>query len=275
MDGLYNCIIECFRIAGFNFSILTKQNLLDKSWDSFIIKQKISNLLFCVSVYAAPENLRYGIEDYLLGNIKATRIVRLDNDIMICDKEWEKVIVLPLVNKDNLTSFLVQTFYTHAVQRHMIQFHSSLIDYQGRGLMFLGPSGIGKTTQAELWNQYRDALIINGDIVFVQETEEAFLGWGTPWHGSSPYCENTNVPVDALIILKQAPENSIRKLEGFEKVTAVSNSVFYPRWLENGMELCLETLDHLLSKIPVYELSCRPDEEAVELTEKTIFGREH
>ena len=57
-------------------------------------------------------------------------------------------------------------------------------------------------------------------------------------------------------------------------MTAVSNSVFYPRWLENGMELCLETLDHLLSRLPVYELSCRPDEEAVALTEQTIFGGE-
>ena len=66
--------------------------------------------------------------------------------------------------------------------------------------MFLGPSGIGKTTQAELWHTYRDAVIINGDIVFVQETEGNFLGWGTPWHGSSPYCENASVPVDALII---------------------------------------------------------------------------
>ena len=140
------------------------------------------------------------------------------------------------------------------------------------GILFLGPSGIGKTTQAELWNKYRDALIINGDIVFVQETEENFLGWGTPWHGSSPYCENTSVPVHAMIVLKQAPENSIRELTGFEKVTAVSNNVFYPQWLENGMELCLETLDHLLSAIPVYELSCRPEEEAVRLTEETLFG---
>ena len=53
----------------------------------------------------------------------------------------------------------------------------------------------------------------------------------------------------------------------------MSNSVFYPQWLENGMELCLETLDHLLSALPVYELSCRPDEEAVQLTEEAVFGR--
>src|SRR5699024_12852419 len=102
----------------------------------------------------------------------------------------------------------------------MIQMHSSLVKTGNGGLMFVGPSGIGKTTQAELWNKYRDALIINGDIVFVQETEENFLGWGTPWHGSSPYCENTSVPVHAMIVLKQASENSIRELTGFEKVTA-------------------------------------------------------
>lgn len=138
--------------------------------------------------------------------------------------------------------------------------------------MFLGPSGIGKTTQAELWNQYRDALIINGDVVFAQETPEAFLGWGTPWHGSSPYCENASVPVSALIVLRQAEKNTIRELSGFEKVTAVSRHVIYPAWLKNGMELCLETLDHLLTALPVYELSCRPDEDAVRLTEEKIFG---
>lgn len=171
-----------------------------------------------------------------------------------------------------MNTFLIQIFYTHAVQRHMIQIHSSMIDYQGKGLLFLGPSGIGKTTMAELWNKYRNALIINGDMNFVQETEECFLGWGTPWHGSSPYCENANVPVCALIVLKQAQENSIRRLEGFEKVQLVSNNIIYPTWLENGMELCLETLDHLLSSLPVYELSCRPDEDAVRLTEKTIFN---
>ena len=75
-----------------------------------------------------------------------------------------------------------------------------------------------------------------------------------------------------MVVLKQSDQNSIRELTGFEKVTEVSNSVFYPQWLENGMELCLETLDHLLTSIPVYELRCRPDEDAVRLTEQTIFS---
>ena len=73
-------------------------------------------------------------------------------------------------------------------------------------------------------------------------------------------------------LLQQAQDNSIRELTGCEKATAVSNNVFYPRWLEGGMELCLETLNHLLSALPVYELSCRPDEDAVRLTEEAVFG---
>lgn len=260
------------KIVNINFEI-EKDLVIDKAYKKFSLDSADTIRVFIKS--RSNKLSSHGIEEY--GTVSQKSILfRLGKDIFIVKEGWRQgEILYPLYNQNNVDIFFIQIFYTHAVQLHMIQFHSSLIDYQGHGLMFLGPSGIGKTTQAELWNQYRDALIINGDIVFVQETEKAFLGWGTPWHGSSPYCENTNVPVEALIILKQAPENSIRKLESFEKVTAVSNSVFYPRWLENGMELCLETLDHLLSKLPVYELSCRPDEEAVDLTEKTIFGREN
>ena len=195
----------------------------------------------------------------------------LDSIYVDCEKRRGDV-VYPFISQVTVQNLILQLLYANIVKNYIVQFHASLVKIRENGLMFLGPSGIGKTTQAELWNQYRDALIINGDVVFVQETSDAFLGWGTPWHGSSPYCENTSVPVKALIVLKQAQENSIRELTGFEKVTAVSNNVFYPRWLEGGMELCLETLNHLLSALPVYELSCRPDEEAVRLTEEAVFG---
>lgn len=244
-------------------------NILQEKWSLFCAKAENTSV-FQVKVLSDMESL-HGLECLELQE-NDTFLSRRGGDIMIVDKDWKRGVILPLYTEDHLASFLCQMFYTHAVQRHILYLHSSLIGYKGNGIMFLGPSGIGKTTQAELWNKYREALIINGDVVFVQETGEDFLGWGTPWHGSSPYCENTSVPLRALIVLKQAPENSIRELSGFEKVTAVSNNVFYPRWLEDGMEPCLETLGHLLSRISVYELACRPDEDAVRLTEETVFS---
>lgn len=156
-------------------------------------------------------------------------------------------------------------FYSRAVYHKMLQLHCATIDDDGRGILFLGPSGIGKTTQAERWAQYRGSAIINGDIGFVQRTPAGYTAWGTPWHGSSPYCLNASVPVKALVVLKQAPQNALRELTGFEKVREVSGSVFYPTWLEDGMELCTDTLNHLLSDLPVYRLDNRADEDAVRL----------
>ena len=260
---IYTVINICFEVCNFSF---------ESTWRKFVTDSCRETCFSIIGIHI-KENF-HGLEDYkipLMNNY--VHVIRKDYEVMLVENRWEKAIVLPeRVNRTEV-SFTLMLFYTHAVQRHILYLHSSLVDYQGNGLMFLGPSGIGKTTQAELWNKYRDALIINGDVVFVQETEDVFLGWGTPWHGSSPYCENTSVSVSALIVLKQAEKNSIRELTGFEKVTAVSESVFYPRWLENGMELCLEILDHLLSSVPVYELSCRPDEEAVRLVEETVFGK--
>ena len=260
------------KIANINIGIEnnTKKYIKQHIWNKFMLNNCNEHKACCISIEENIKNI-HGIS-YTKLNESMHHFSQINSNIMLATEDWSKIKLIFNENKiEDFNIFLIQAFYTHAVQRHMIQLHSSLINYREKGILFLGPSGIGKTTQAELWNKYRDALIINGDMVFVQETEDCFLGWGTPWHGSSPYCENASVPIHAMIVLKQSPDNSIRELTGFEKVTTVSNSVFYPQWLENGMELCLETLDHLLTKVPVYELSCRPDEEAVTLTEQFIF----
>lgn len=182
-----------------------------------------------------------------------------------------------ILQPKDLLSFSIFTnhiFYSRAIRHKIIQCHSALVDWNGSGILFLGPSGIGKTTQAERWAQYRGADIVNGDLVFVQQTDDGFLGWGTPWHGSSSYCINRAVPLKALVVLKQSEENQIRELTGFEKVSEVSNNVFYPSWLDDGMELCTEVLNDFLRYLPVYRLDNRADEEAVEMLERAIKCRD-
>ena len=240
---------------------------LPECWKQFECYNAEQN--FVINVVRC-EKIVHGVE-YCSLKSRPVHILKMGREIMMAGEDWKEAEIFPVANPYDADQLFLKIFYAHAIQHKMIQLHGSLIDYQGKGILFLGPSGIGKTTQAELWNQYKDALIINGDIVFVQERAQSFLGWGTPWHGSSSYCVNTSVPIKALVVLKQASNNKIRRLNGFEKVTAFSNSVFYPQWVQNGMKRCLTYMDHILETLPVYELSCRPDEEAVLLTEKTIF----
>lgn len=253
----------CYQVIHTSFKFEEKLRL-PICWNGFRDSGNEIDTKICIKPYADRTEV-YNGEVCFRTTFEACNCLIHDGSLMLADKKWHNASFLVADNLGHIELFLVQLFYTHAVQRQMLQLHCATIEDQGRGILFLGPSGIGKTTQAERWAQYRGSSIINGDIGFVQRTPQGYTAWGTPWHGSSPYCLNTSVPVKALVVLKQAPENRLRELTGFEKVREVSGSVFYPTWLENGMELCTDTLNHLLTDLPVYRLDNRADEAAVNL----------
>ena len=242
----------------------------DGKWLGF--KSETISTCGCIRVIELSGKKIWGYHNLMTidPEVPVRHILRMENDIALCNEDYSYAQILPLQDTHSITAFLMQLFYTHAVRRQMIQLHCATIEDQGRGILFMGPSGIGKTTQAERWAEFRGASIINGDVGFVQRTEREYIAWGTPWHGSSPYCLNASVPVKALVVLKQAPENRLRELTGFEKVSEIAGSVFYPTWLEDGMELCTDTLNHLLTDLPVYRLDNRADRESVEILAKEL-----
>lgn len=242
---------------------------LDDSWKKFLFDQEAPEG-DSIQVWDLPHTslVHQAWHDTL--PFPGTRVIRCGDCIVVMDDGWSQCQVLQTGHPKDLQEALLHLLYAHVVKRGFLQVHSSLIAYQGQGILFLGPSGIGKTTQAELWNRYRGARILNGDLAFVQMTETGAVGYGTPWHGSSPYCENDQVPLIAGVVLKQDTENRIRRLTGFELVSEVAGSIFYPLWVEDGGVYCMDTLNAVLSSLPVYELSCRPEEDAVALLETEL-----
>ena len=140
--------------------------------------------------------------------------------------------------------------------------------------MFVGRSGIGKTTQARLWEQFHGAEIINGDKVFLTLDEDGrgVTAHGSPWCGSSPYKLNRATPLRGIVVLDQAPENSIRRLSEHEIMTQYVSHIFLPMWDARLTDCVMEAIGGMMPLVPVLRLSCRPDQEAVDMTWSAVFG---
>ncbi len=196
----------------------------------------------------------------------------LQNEILCSDSEWTDVtLYCPRYSDPNFT-LPIAAICSRFSYFNTVLLHGSFVSHLSEGVVFVGYSGVGKTTQAELWNKFLDAEIINGDKVLIKATESGAVAYGLPWKGSAEYRENKSAPVKGFIVLRQAAENRIRKLDASEFMEYFMPHIFLPHWDAECMALVLGTVDALLQSVPLWLLECRPDEEAVKLTEKTIFG---
>ncbi len=161
-------------------------------------------------------------------------------------------------------------FYSYMSQKQTLLMHASAVEYEGKGIVFTAASGVGKTTQAELWARYKNATILNGDKVFLKQERDGIHAWGSPWKGSSSYARNESAKLRAIVVLEQAEENSIQKLNVFESMQYFVPHIFLPCWDERCEQSVLTFLDKVLKETEIYLLKCRPDETAVELLEATI-----
>lgn len=148
--------------------------------------------------------------------------------------------------------------------------HGAAIEWNGKGMIFTGLSGAGKSTQAHLWKQYRNAWVINGDCPAIRQRDGITYMYGTPWCGTSGESIDRETPLHAVIMVKQAAENKVRKLEGQEKFMTVLSQIFRSNVDEKALDLAIANLDKMIDTFQVYELQCRKEEGAVRELEKVI-----
>ena len=151
-------------------------------------------------------------------------------------------------------------------------FHSSVVSYQGRGYMFLGHSGTGKSTHSSLWLKYIEGTeLVNDDnpVVRVFENNEVRV-YGSPWSGKTPCYRNLSYPLGGIVLLSQAPYNKIQRLTGIQAYVALVPSISGKRWDESIANGLHHTENALAMHVPVWHLECLPDEAAAQLCNKTI-----
>ena len=148
--------------------------------------------------------------------------------------------------------------------------HSSFISYDGNGILFTAPSQTGKSTQADLWEKYQGAEIINGDRAGIKKEDGVFYGYGLPYAGSSKIYKNKREAIKAIIVLRQGKENKIRRLKSIEAFKYLYSEMMVNTWNEEFINGISDMIMDLISKVPIYMMECLPDESAVNLLKKEL-----
>lgn len=155
--------------------------------------------------------------------------------------------------------------------RDTLLVHASVVSCQGKGYMFLGRSGTGKSTHSRLWLEHiADTHLLNDDNPVIRLFPDGAVVYGTPWSGKTPCYRNESIPLGAIVRLSQYPENKIEHLQGVKAYAAVAPSASAMRWKRKYADGLHSTLSKLVSTLDVYHLLCCPNKEAARLCHDTI-----
>ena len=106
---------------------------------------------------------------------------------------------------------------------------------------------------------------MNDDRIAVRSNSSGTICYGTPWGGSADIARPHQAPLSTIILLEQAPENSIEPLDSSISAPMLLARAFVPYWDHMLMERAVANLNAILATVPVHRLRCRPEPEIIPL----------
>lgn len=282
---------QYIKIAGLTLCLHTEEWLLtSNSFHPFMmdVGEVEWDILF-TSVHRLqefPETLLYRNEEYAVYGDSEQRMFRYHFDrmdegkiyaITQTDISRRQVTVFYLPEKKYYLNEWENTFFHIGLEKILacerrFVLHASFVRTPFEGILFSGVSGIGKSTQAELWCQYTDSTLINGDRPIIGKENGVWTAYGSPYAGSSRCYKNESCPVRVIILLLQADFCSIRRLDAGEAFRRIFFGTTVNVWDAEFVDTICTLESELVSQIPVYELSCTPDKRAVQMLWDVLEG---
>ncbi len=145
--------------------------------------------------------------------------------------------------------------YYLTVMHGDIMIHASGVNYEGKGYIFSGISGKGKTTIAGLWYN-KGAQIIHDDRLIIRKTDSGYSMYNTPVYRNDQARESA---VNSIFLIDHGTENRILPLKGADAITSLISNCIQHNWSEVIIKKMLNSAINICISVPVYNLWFRPD----------------
>lgn len=183
-----------------------------------------------------------------------------------------------LLSPERLGGLHIDPVFTSllALERRLIShdnliLHCAYVKYRGEAILFSAPSETGKTTQANLWEKYRNSRTINGDRALLGKVDGRWTAQGWPVCGTSEVCHNEQTPIRAIVMLSQAKRDFAEKLKPRRAFSLLYGQITVNSWNTETNEHTVDLITQLIGEIPVYHLGCTISEKAVACLENVLY----
>ncbi len=171
-----------------------------------------------------------------------------------------------------LTSLIIP-ISDHLLKYNCCVIHGLSFSWRNKGFLFCGPSGVGKTTQYQLWEtEYGDEIaILNGDKpILEQRREDQFILHPSPWTGKEDLYSYDSKQLYGIIYLEQGTENNIVQINDSSIVLSLLQEIFYSARTVNLVDNVASIIHNLLTSVPIWKLTNKGDTNSVILTHEVL-----
>ena len=161
---------------------------------------------------------------------------------------------------------LDEVFMVHLLSRGLgVEIHGSgVVTADGRGLLFAGQSGAGKTTLSKIWLGEPGVRILSDERIIVRREGGEMFMYGTPWHGDGHIANPGRVKLERVFFLHHGAENALATLPRTLAVARLFCVGFTPFHDAAGLDFSLRLLTELATTCRCEELRFVPDRRVVD-----------
>lgn len=193
-----------------------------------------------------------------LDHIYKDYLIDIDNrdiDITIDDKLYRYSRYQSLNNIDIVYLESGYQFYLKLLDYNGLMLHASAVVVDNNTYLFVGQSGIGKSTHARLlMKNYKDAFLLNDDKPAIRYIDNKWLVYGTPWSGKDKININAKYPLKAICLLtNKRDRNDIHEVDPIIAISKLLISTIGRTNKDSLDKLCI-LLNRLIKDIRIYEM---------------------